>query len=308
MIEHVPHPHLDRARWDAMLRECSNNLWYAQSHVLDAASPGWDALIDHERGAVMPLTHHRKWGIAYLHQPFTIQQLGVFAPDPSPLLTKEFLDHVSRIYRHADIFLAEREMKVVPRGWALTPQQDQLVPTDRTCEEIRATYSTNHRRNLRKVEEAERGFDHDVPLDELIDLLVTSPQFREWGIRPRQEATMRRVMHAARVRGEATSWGVRTDGRLVAVAYFVHFGGRTIFLKGAALAQARATHAMHFLIDRMVAMRAGQDLWLDFAGSNDPDLGRFYAGFGAVPQLYLRATLHRLPGLVRWVLHKKHGR
>jgi len=308
MIEHIPHRQLDRTRWDAMLGACANNLWYAQSHVLDAASPGWDALIDHGRGAVMPLTHHRKWGISYLHQPFTIQQLGVFAPDPSPAFSREFLGVVAQRYRHADIYLALREMDRVARGWTFIQQQDQLIPLDRTSEEIAAAYSTNHRRNLRKVEEAERGFDQAVPVEELIDLLVTSPQFKEWGIRPRQEATMRRVMHAAHARGEASFWGVRSEGSLVAAACFIHFGERTIFLKGAALAQARGMQAMHLLIDRMARARAGKDKWLDLAGSNDPDLARFYAGFGAVPQLYLQATLHRLPGFVRWVLHKKHGR
>lgn len=308
MIEHVPHQRLDRAQWDMMLRACSNKLWYAQSHVLDAASPGWDALIDHEQGAVMPLTHRRKWGIAYLHQPFTIQQLGMFAPHPSPELLGDFLDVIERRYRHADIYLAQREVGGLHPRWSFLPQQDQVVPLDRTLEEVLAGYSTNHRRSLRKVEEAERGFDQAVPLDELIDLLVTSPQFRQWGIRPHQEATMRRVMRAAYARGEATSWGVRSEGRLVAAAFFVHFGDRTIFLRGAALAPARSMHAMHFLIDRRARTRVGKDRWLDLAGSNDAELARFYAGFGAVPQLYLRATLHRLPGLVRWALHKKHGR
>jgi hypothetical protein len=53
-----------------------NRILYAFSWWLDAVCPGWEALIEDDYRAVMPLTGNIKLGIHYLYQPFT-QQLGV---------------------------------------------------------------------------------------------------------------------------------------------------------------------------------------------------------------------------------------
>jgi hypothetical protein len=49
----------------------------------------------------------------------------------------------------------------------------------------------------------------------------------------------------------------------------------------------------------VVGQHAGSGIILDLAGGNDPLLARFYAGFGALPVLYLRALMNRLPPLAR---------
>ena len=85
----------------------------------------------------------------------------------------------------------------------------------------------------------------------------------------------------------------------MAGAYFVKAGGRLIFLKGLANEQGRNLRAMPMLIDRVIEAHAGASLILDFAGSNDEDLARFYRGFGAQRAVYLRSVINRLPPLVR---------
>jgi hypothetical protein len=56
---------------------------------------------------------------------------------------------------------------------------------------------------------------------------------------------------------------------------------------------------MHALMDNVVVEHAGSGLVLDFAGGNDPQLARFYSGFGAERELYFRALVNRLPPLIR---------
>ncbi len=50
----------------------------------------WDALVWNDYEAVMPLTWNRKYGIAYLYQPFLTAQLGVFGNDITPQITGSF--------------------------------------------------------------------------------------------------------------------------------------------------------------------------------------------------------------------------
>ena len=65
MILHVRHADIDKTAWDRRLAASGNVMWYGQSTVLDAASPGWDALIDEETGEQMPILWRRKYGIRY---------------------------------------------------------------------------------------------------------------------------------------------------------------------------------------------------------------------------------------------------
>jgi hypothetical protein len=110
---------------------------------------------------------------------------------------------------------------------------------------------------------------------------------------------MERILRSSTQRGEGQCWGVRLDGRLIAGAYFVRWRGRSIFLKGLADAAGREQRAMHALIDRYIGRHAGALDLLDFAGSNDAELARFYGGFGAKPAIYLRALVNKLPTLLR---------
>ncbi|MCB0792110.1 MAG: hypothetical protein H6595_01120 [Flavobacteriales bacterium] len=307
MIEHLTNERIDSHEWDAMLDASSEPLWYARAHVLDAAAPGWEALMDRDTGAIMPLTWKTRWRVPYLFQPFAIQQLGVFAPRPDPALVQRSLQAVPARFRHADIYLNQSGPLAV-KGWTFTTCTDHLVRLDRPLEEVRSGYSTNHRRSLGRSRDAIGDIDTEVPVEELCAMMAGSPQFRRWGIRPGQMNTLRRIMATAVERDPVSSWGVRKEGRLIAGAFFVHDRGRTIFLKGLALQEGRARHGMHHLIDRMVQARCGVDRWLDLAGGNTPDLARFYAGFGAEPSLYLRAVLHRSTGW-KWVTAlRRYGR
>ena len=58
---------------------------------------------------------------------------------------------------------------------------------------------------------------------------------------------------------------------------------------------------MFYLIDRFIARHAASDTVLDFAGSNDEQLARFYAGFGSEKETYIRIVKNRLPFFIKWL-------
>ena len=96
--------------------------------------------------------------------------------------------------------------------------------------------------------------------------------------------------------------GVRNSGgELLAAGWFVEHAGRSYFLKGLASEEGREKRAMFLLLDQHIASCAGRLDLLDLAGSDQPALARFYAGFGAVRHVYLRALVDRLPLPVRWL-------
>lgn len=298
MIRYVPHHAIDKAAWDARLERCANALWYGRSAILDAASPGWDALIDEEAGAQLAIPWRRRFGIPYAYQPFVIQQLGPFMAAPSPAGTTRFLQAWPDRFRYADIYLCPGEAQARQPGVTLSEQVDLLLPLNAPIEALRARYSTNHARNLKKPVPAGMTFG-PVDVEEVIAFLERSEQFRRWGIDPLRRAAMGRILRAAAADGTGFGRGMRVGGELAAAGFFALWGGRLIFLKGLATARGRELRAMHHLMDQVIAAHAGRPLTLDFAGSNDPQLARFYAGFGAGRMLYLRAVVNRLPPLIR---------
>ena len=66
------------------------------------------------------------------------------------------------------------------------------------------------------------------------------------------------------------------SGQLHAGAFFVQSKDRLIFLFSGTSAEARKSGAMSALIDRVIHAHAGTNMRLDFEGSVDPNLARFY--------------------------------
>ncbi|MFT3886336.1 MAG: GNAT family N-acetyltransferase [Flavobacteriales bacterium] len=299
MIRYVPHSAIDKVAWDARLEAAGNALWYGRSATLDAASPGWGALIDEAAGAQLAIPWRRKYGIRYAYQPFLIQQLGPFAPSPSPQDVVRFLQAWPGRFRYADIYLCAGDVHADVPHVKLSEQANFVRSLEAPIDVLRAGYSTNHRRSLKKAAGTGASYEARVPAEEVIAFIEGSEQFMRWGIGAARRAALRGILLAAQADGTGSGYGVREGGTLVAAAFFVRWKGRLIFLKGLASARGRELLAMHLLIDRVIADHAGTGLVLDFAGSNDSDLARFYRGFGAVPAPYMRALVNKLPTLLR---------
>lgn len=296
MIEHLTHDLIDKPAWDARCISSANAHWYGLSSTLDAVAPGWNALVDPATGEQMPLIWRSKWGVRYLYQPFMVQHVGPWSPE-SQCDIGRFLNAVPRSYRYADIGLDSRTAPRIP-AIRFEERRNHWLPLDRPLGTLRAAYSTNHRRSLRKAERY--GIvPEEAAADEVVQFLERSAQFNTWGITAGQREAMRRVLHGTADIGTGVGRAVRHDGETVAAAWFVRSCGRVVFLKGLANDQGRQVCAMHALLDGIIAETAGTERMLDLAGGHEEDLARFYSGFGGVPRLYLRALMNRLPPIIR---------
>jgi hypothetical protein len=304
MIEHLPHEAIDKAWWDRCLDACTGPTWYARSHVLDAMSPGWEALADRERGAVMPLTYRTRMGVAYLFQPFALQRLGVFAPRPGPSLQGEFLRAVPARFKHWDIMLHAAACEGGPADVRLTERVNMELALH--GDEPSASYNEGLRRGLRKWmdEPAPEAIDADT----FLRALTASGRTRDWRTKPSDLRAFGELLAAVEGRGEGGATGVRAGSGWGAAVFIVRDGERWILLKGFASDAGRRTFALHRAIHRqvMTAVAAGARIF-DFAGGQGAGLRRFYGGFGARPILYLNARVNRLRGPLRWYISKRDG-
>lgn len=300
MIEHLTHNTIDKAWWDAQLLRCSNKLWYAQSWVLDIASPGWEALVDRHSGSIMPLTWRKKFGINYLYQPYGIQQLGLFAPTIRPGLQEEFLAVVPKRFKYWDFQLNTAIRMVNFPDLITEPRIDQELLLNVSSEQIRSSYSENHRRNLRKAASAADHITEHVTPAEFVSLFEKTTGARFANTDPRDMRVLHNLITEGMERGEIAIIGMRKDGLLHAAVSMIRWQGRVIWFKAAADEIGHLLKAMFFLVDQVISQHAGKEQVLDFAGSNSPSVARFNEGFGARSTVYLRLKRNTLPLPIKW--------
>lgn len=299
MIIHLRHADIDQSAWDKRLLATPNASWYGLSTTLEAAVPGqWDALLDADTGEQMPLPWRKKYGVKYLFQPFMLQHLGPYSPTLAPDRTERFLQAIPAEFRYADINVLGQDLGGAGH-WRTEQRTNHVLRLDAAVDVLRAGYGTNHRRSLRKAMQAAVSIDRQAKGPLVLQFIERAPQFARWKV----DAAGRATMHALVQATEATGMGLGRmafhQGAPVAAGWFVRGPGSIIFLKGLATEQGRELRAMHLLIDDVVQEFASSGRVLDLAGGNDPQLARFYSGFGADPVLYLRALMNRLPPLIR---------
>lgn len=286
MIQYLPHEKIDKALWDDCVAHAPNGLVYACSWYLDVVHEGWEALVEELDGryqSVMPLTGNRKYTVSYLFQPFFAQQLGVFSRQPlTPTKVQEFLHAIPRKFRLVEIRLNEMN-PLPPQEKGVDYHRDCVLDLNRDYQSLSSEYHENTYRNLKKSLKCGLELVEGVAMREVIDLFRKD---RGLGIRHWGNTEYDRLDRLATVAMDARCamvYGVRhpdSEG-LVCGALMMSYGGRVVFLFSGNSEKGKACQAMTFLIDQVIREFSGRGCLLDFEGSDDPNLARFYLGFGS---------------------------
>lgn len=288
MIRHVRHTEIDRVKWDTCITGCTCPLIYAESRYLDLTAPGWDALVKDDYEAVFPLPHRTKWGFKYVFQPAFTQQLGAFgAHDATP-----FLEAIPADFKLIDLQL--NSGNTISSGRS-NKRPDLLLDLAHPIEALRKNYSENTRRNIRKS--AAEGLQ-PVPVHDLETLIRLFRDYRGKDVAMRDDdyLTLAKLYSDPLLSERFESHGlINAAGELLAGALFLRSRHGWIFLFSAIHPQGRKSGAMSALIDGFIAQHAGESTFLDFEGSSDPDLYRFYKSFGSAETVYLQIRMNRLP-------------
>lgn len=285
---------IDEQKWNKCIYHAANGRIYAYSYYLDAmAASQWDALVFYDYEVVMPLPWRRKWGISYLYQPFLTAQLGVFGSNISAELVHAFLKAVPKKFRRWNFPLNQQNVFSLP-DFPLYERMNFVLSLNKPYEELWKGYRENIRRNIKKSREYGCVVQKDVSLDAIIEL--TKLQAAE--IQEKDFSAFRNLFHQLKEKGMGQIYGiVSKTGDLLASAAFLFSHGRAYYILVGNHPNGRTLGASHALIDAFIQDHAGQDLLLDFEGSDIRNLAFFYSSFGAEEEKYAAIKMNRLP---RW--------
>lgn len=297
-IRYVTHEFINKALWDQCIKQAVNGRVYAYSWYLDIMADNWDALIVGEDSyvTVFPLTYRRKFGISYLYQPFFTQQLGIFTTQKiTPELINSFLEAIPLKFMFAEINLNTLNKPDAPKWHAVDNtnyELDLIEPFDN----IYKRFSTNIKRNVSKAEEKEIRVSDTVNPEEVVRLFrenrgATLLKLKDYDYRRFLQLVYHGIhKQMAFCYGAYTSTNTLCAGMIIIISHH-----KATFLFSATNADARESGAMSMLISQFIYSAAGNHLTLDFEGSNDPQLARFYKSFGAQKIVYPSITINRLP-------------
>jgi len=307
MIRYLRHTEIDKALWDKTIAESANGLVYACSWYLDVLCPAqWDAIVEDDYKSVFPLPRRKKAGISYIYTPFFVQQLGAFSGIvPGGEKINLFLNAIPEEFRLVELNLNTCNHATCA-GFHFVENQNFELSLAQPYEQLQRNYSENLIRNLRKTVGHSLLMNRDEQTGSIIDLFRSEKgmEIKHWG--EKEYGVFKGLLSECSERGLLKVWGAYIENKLCAGIIFLVSPGRVIFLFSATNEIARASGAMARLIDRFINENAGRNLILDFEGSNEEGLARFYRSFGAQKTVYQRAVRNSLPGWINF-LRKLRG-
>lgn len=302
MIRYLKNEDIDRRKWDEAITRSFNGIVYAYSWYLDIVSPEWDALVKDDYKTVMPLTWRKKYGINYLFQPFFTQQSGIFSSAQlSADVVTEFLSAIPKHFKFAETNLNTFNtcnLSSLSGSSNFTIKQNLTHELDliEEYENLAKKYSDNLKRNLKKAANNNLQTILSNQPEPVIKLFRKNRGAQIANLKERDYKTLTQLMYHAIHRGRAQVINVMNEhNELCAGAFFVESNNKAIFLFSGLSEEGKELGAMPFLLDSFIRQNAGKNITLDFEGSNDINLARFYKSFGSKECVYLQVKINRLP-------------
>ncbi|MBC7488562.1 MAG: hypothetical protein H7282_17615 [Cytophagaceae bacterium] len=297
MFVFLKHKDIDKKKWDASIDTFVNGNLYGYSCFLDAVAPGWCAITNEDYSVVMPLPSKRKMGISYIFQPFFSQQLGAFFIEEET--SKGILNFIPSFYRYLEMKL-NTEFHPDLKAFIVFENSNYTLSLNKSYEEHFKSYAYNTKRNVRKCSELSINKDFDDL--KAIRMFEENKGATLAHYRSESKEVLLRLIEVLRKEKRIEKWAVQgNNGTLLAVAHFAIFKNKRIFLFSATNKEGKKARAMFFLLDRFIHQYSNTGIMLDFSGSNDVQLARFYSGFGSTKEIYYRVVKNDLPFFMKWL-------
>jgi hypothetical protein len=296
LIRHLQHHEIDRQQWDSCIALSVNSLPYAFAWWLDAACPFWEAIVDDDYRAVMPLPAARRFGFDYIYQPYFTQQLGIFSQ--TDLTTEDanrFLRAIPVKYRYIYLHLNATN-NPSDHSFTLAARNNHVLDISLPALQLYNQYHRNCRRNIQKAVHARLTVKPGPGPSVFVRFIKQNLERNLKGIKRNFYPVLLRLTAASILNRTGEIAGVYNPaGELLAAGWFVTVPGRCLFLVCASTPKGKENHAMYLLVNHMISDKAGAGLVFDFAGSNIPGVAYFNNGFGSDTTTYLSVQRNQLP-------------
>lgn len=307
MIYYFENKDIVKKKWDDCIRHSVNERIYAYSWYLNIVAPDWSALILDDYQAVFPIVHKKKWSVTYAFQPHFTQQLGLFTPLLiTPELVESFLSKLFELFPFVQINLNAHNNLPSSFHFSFSKSNYELDLIS-PYESLRNSYSKNTKRNIKKAHKAGLNIFKNLKPELVSEMFKKDRGSRLKVYSESDYLTLNQLIYKAISRGKAEVWGAYSKyNTLIASAVFIKDSKRFTFLFSGNSKEGKENGAMFFLIDSFIETHAENKMILDFEGSMDQNLARFYKSFGSQLVKYPHVYRNKLPFYINILLFFKN--
>ncbi len=282
LVKRLKHNQINKTKWDQAISASSSPKIYALSWFLDIVSPEWQALIFEDYTCIMPLPVNYKMGFPRYLQPIFSQQLGVFSnPQLDETSLINFLKHIPRNIKTDLHFYHNIPHKKTQK------RANYVLDLSLNYKDLKANYSKNTLRNIKKGQNSTFQITSQGKYDKIIQCFKDT-KGKTLRLNSKYYKTLETLIIQAQKRNAAHVYTCEIDATFVCGVVLFSFLDRLYFLFSATSALAKSTSAMPYLIDHIIKTHAESRRYLDFEGSDNENLARFYSGFGGKNEPYYR--------------------
>ncbi|MEP7165850.1 MAG: hypothetical protein ABI741_14205 [Ferruginibacter sp.] len=298
-LTYLTYKEIDKDKWDDCIKNAVNGLIYAESAYLDAMSVNWDAIVLDDYAAVMPITWKKKLGIRYIYQPPFMQQGGIFYKDKLPVKTmRSFMDEASARFKFAEFtvnYLNLIDWKQA--GLKETMRNNFVLKLGSGYKSIFEGYNTYIKQRLNRLKKFSLQYKHSTDHSGAIALYkelygsrmlsLTDKDYQQFGKLCRAYLKKDRIIirHVYNMDGE----------ELLASVLLLKDDKRIYNIISCILPNGKKLLANYFLYNELIREFSGEDIILDFEGSDIPGVSYFYNKFSGNNQQYAFIKFNRLP-------------
>ena len=291
-IQYLRQSDIDKLKWDRCIQSVNDGLVYNYSWCLDIMCPQWDGLVLNDYEAVMPLTWKKKYGIAYLYQPFFVAQSGITAKTSSSALTDAFISAVPARFKFIDIDLHETNDTAQYTSFCHR-RVNLLLDTRLDYKIVSGEYHRLANRMIRKAAAAEVVVETGNDIAASIDFYRNHYQLK--GVRQRDYDRLITMLNKALENDQLVSLVAKKSGVLLAVYLLLKDDHYVYSVIGGSSPEGKEYAAFYLLTDYAIKLICGTGRQFRFEGSDLPGIANFNRQFGATPVYYNHLALNRLP-------------
>ena len=278
VIKHLTHQSIDMEQWDQAVDSSANGLVYARSWFLNVLAPGWNALIEENYRFVFPVPVKRKYKLPYIVQPMLTQQLGIFSALPVNSTTiKAFIQKLPSYSFELNL----NEANIFEEA---EPQPNFVLELYLPYDQLSKSFSKNTRRNIVKARNS--GLSTICPdVETFMQFYGISKNKHQMNDMQLLESLIKSGMNLKEL---FLSGVVDKEANLLATLCYTKYKNRLTFLLPVVGQEGKKALAMFYMIDELIRQNENSDVLLDFEGSREEGVARFYESFGAINRPYYK--------------------
>src|SRR5574344_1358449 len=284
MIRYFKRSDIDVKKWNRCVEQSRQRSVLFKAEYLYLLDSNWGALIENDYESLMPLPQRRKYALTYIYPP-------PFA-FPTPIISLKaqhdytrFLKVLPKYIILADLVLEEQA--VYASEYGKREHQSFRLNLGLSYEQLQAQYAENTKRNLKKSKLQNVKIIQNSDLDSVIQLFkATRGGKKDVHYQEKDYQFLKKVGQKLIEDGFLESESLYFEGKLCGSVLWLKDGDCYYFLFSAAHVKYKAVFPLFRLIDHFIEQKAWQSIKIDFRGSNQANLARFYQSFGGVKYQY----------------------